>query len=113
MAFGTIGQWMGPDVDAAWRAANAASAELGHSWVGTEHLLLGLLAGPPSNPALAALDDAGASAPAVRAALVGDVGRGGGLDDGALLATLGINLDAVRERITAGFGPDAMGALYA
>jgi ATP-dependent Clp protease ATP-binding subunit ClpA len=113
MTRGTFGEWMGPDVDAAWRAANAASVELGHSWVGTEHLLLGLLAGPSSDPAVAALAGAGVSAAAVRAALVADLAIGGGLDDRALLATLGIDLDAVRERITAGFGRDAIGALYA
>jgi len=113
MAFGTIGEWMSPDVEAAWRAANAASVDLGHSWVGTEHLLLGLLAGPPSDPAVAALVHAGVRDGQVRAALTGDLAAGVGPDDGALLATLGIDLDAVRERITAGFGPDAIGALYA
>jgi hypothetical protein len=107
-----FGEWMGPDAEAAWRAANVASVELGHSWVGTEHLLLGLLAGPPSDPAVAALTAAGVTGVAVRAALVR--GLAGGAPDGrALLATLGVDLDAVRARMAASFGPDAIDNLYA
>jgi hypothetical protein len=55
--------------DAAWRAANVASLELGRSWLGTEHLLLGLLAGPATDPAVAALAEHGVTAEAVRTAL--------------------------------------------
>jgi ATP-dependent Clp protease ATP-binding subunit ClpA len=107
-----FGEWMAPDAEAAWRAAAQVSVELGHSWVGTEHLLLGLLTGPPADPAVTALIEAGATAEAVRAALA-QLPAGRRPDDRALLATLGIDLDAVRDRIIAGFGPDAIGALYA
>jgi ATP-dependent Clp protease ATP-binding subunit ClpA len=109
---GGFSEWMGPDAGAVWMAANAASVELGHSWVGTEHLLLGLLAGPPSDPAVAALTAAGVTAAAVRAALVRDLAAGTP-DDRSLLATLGVDLDAVRVRMAARFGPDAIGNLYA
>jgi hypothetical protein len=112
MAPGTDGDWMTPGADAAWRAANAASLTLGHSWLGTEHLLLGLLAGPPTDPAAAALAAAGVTGEAVRATLVRDLAPGR-RDDRALLATLGIDLDAVRARTGAAFGPDAVAALYA
>jgi ATP-dependent Clp protease ATP-binding subunit ClpA len=113
VASGTFGEWMAPDADAAWRAANRASAELGHSWVGTEHLLLGLLAGAPDDPAVAALTAAGVTGPAVRQALARDLAVGGGLDDGALLATLGIDLHAVRARVAVAFGPNAIDGLHA
>jgi ATP-dependent Clp protease ATP-binding subunit ClpA len=111
MTTGRFGDRMGPDVQAAWRAATTASVELGHSWVGTEHLLLGLLAGPPTDPAAAALSSAGVTGPAVRAALARQ-GAAGALDERALLATLGVDVDAVRARITTSFGPGAVGALY-
>jgi hypothetical protein len=112
MASGTFGERMAPDVLAAWRAANAASLDLGHSWLGTEHLLLGLLAGPPTDPAVTALAAAGVTSEAVRFALIRDLAPGGP-DDRALLETLGIDLNAVRARMSATFGPDAIEALYA
>jgi hypothetical protein len=107
-----FGEWMGPDAEAVWVAANAASVELGHSWVGTEHLLLGLLTGPPSDPAVAALIAAGVTTAAARAALVRDLAAGAP-DDRSLLASLGVDLDAVRARVAASFGPDAIANLYA
>ena len=113
MASGKFGDWMAPAADAAWRAANRASVELGHSWLGTEHLLLGLLAGPPEDPAAAALTASGVTAAAVRTALTRDLSAGGGREDRALLATLGVDLDAVHARVDAAFGPDAIDALYA
>jgi ATP-dependent Clp protease ATP-binding subunit ClpA len=113
MPSGNFGEWMTPAADAAWRSANRASVELGHSWLGTEHLLLGLLAGPPNDPAVAALTAAGVTGGAVREALTRDLAAGGGREDRALLATLGIDLDVVRARVDAVFGPDAIDSLYA
>lgn len=110
MVAGKFGERMTAAADAAWRAANVASLELGHSWLGTEHLLLGLLAGPATDPAVAAL--AGVTAEAVRTALEEDLATGLP-DDRALLATLGIDLDQVRARIEADFGPHAIAELYA
>src|SRR3954447_8342310 len=109
MTSGTVGGWMAPSADAAWRAANAASAELGHSWVGTEHLLLGLLAGPADDAAVMALTEHGVSAAAVLDALARE-GLGRGPDDKALLTTLGVDLDLVRARVGAAFGFDALHA---
>lgn len=112
MAEGKFVETMSPDAEAAWRVANRASLELGHSWLGTEHLLLGLLAGPADDPAVRALASAGVSDEAVRAALLARPADGGP-DGRELLAALGIDLDAVRARMAAGFGPDAIDALYA
>jgi ATP-dependent Clp protease ATP-binding subunit ClpA len=110
---GTFGDSMAPDAEAAWVAANRAAVELGHSWVGTEHLLLGLLAGPPDDPAVASLVAAGVTGAAVRDALTRHRAAAGGRDDRALLATLGIDLEAVRARTQAAFGQDALDTVYA
>jgi hypothetical protein len=40
-----FGDWSAPDADAAWRAANTEVLDLGHPWLGTEHLRLGPLGG--------------------------------------------------------------------
>jgi ATP-dependent Clp protease ATP-binding subunit ClpA len=86
------------------RAQGEARA-LRHDYIGTEHLLLGVLA---------RRDGAGASllarwavtAETVRTELVA---RGGeGQLDAEALATLGIDLDRVRERVEASFGPGAL-----
>lgn len=112
MATGKFVEGMAPDAEAAWRAANRATLELGHSWLGTEHLLLGLLAGAPDDPVVRALGSAGVTGAAVRAALETDLAAGAGLDERTLLAGLGIDLDAVRARMVDSFGPDGIDALY-
>ena len=57
------------------RLAQESAARLGHSYVGSEHLLLGL-AGQEYSPAAAVLSRAGADSGRVRKALVRKVGRG-------------------------------------
>jgi ATP-dependent Clp protease ATP-binding subunit ClpA len=80
---------------------------LQHGWIGTEHLLLGLLDDADGRPArlLARWD---VRREGVRAEVERIVGRGDpGIDAGAL-ATLGIDLDEVRERVERTFGPGAL-----
>ncbi len=107
-----FGDWLDPDADLAWRAANHAALDLEHTWIGTEHLLLGLLHLPPDDPAAATLTAHGVTAEKVYAALTRDLGAAPVLDAKAMLATLGVDLDAVRANVEANFGPGAVDALY-
>jgi ATP-dependent Clp protease ATP-binding subunit ClpA len=110
---GNIGEWLSPDADAAWHAANAEALELGHSWLGTEHLILGLLHGSADDPAVTLLAGHGVTLHRARAALIADLGGSQRQDDETLLATLGVDLAAVRRSVEASFGPDAIDQLYA
>ena len=85
-------------------AAQNAARELGHDYVGTEHLLLGILAGDESAGArlLSRFDLSREDVLAMHAG-----SEGGSLDAGAL-ATLGIDLDEVRRRVEGSFGPGAL-----
>lgn len=97
-----------PDARAVIVRAQEEATGLGHDWIGTEHLLLGALAEPGSDAARL-LAGHGLDLAAARADVVELVGRGeaGGLDPAAL-ATLGIDLDEVRARVEATFGPGAL-----
>ncbi len=64
-----------PTALGAIRLARESAAALGHSYVGSEHLLLGL-AGQELSPAAAALRRAGADSAALRAAVAQRVGTG-------------------------------------
>jgi ATP-dependent Clp protease ATP-binding subunit ClpA len=87
--------------------AQAHAAALGHGWIGTEHLLLAMLDDEDGRPARL-LAPWGVRGDQVRAEVQRIVGRGEpGLDPDAL-ATLGIDLDAVRERVEGTFGPGAL-----
>jgi Clp amino terminal domain, pathogenicity island component len=90
---------------------------LGHNYIGCEHLLLAAAAS--AEPASAVLRDQGVTPERIEAAILRTIGRGqtadplGGIDRQAL-AFIGIDLDVVRARIEAAFGPDALtGALPA
>ena len=78
----------------------------GQDQIGCEHMLLGLLAEP--GPAAAAMTAAGLELTALRARLP----RGGGAEDDPLdadaLASVGIDLDAVRRATDTVFGPGAL-----
>ena len=88
--------------------AQAAARRLGHGYVGTEHVLLGLLQG--DGIAARVLSGLGITSAAVEREVLAEVGRGPlGADDAAALGAIGIDLDEVRRRIEASFGP---GALY-
>jgi ATP-dependent Clp protease ATP-binding subunit ClpA len=89
------------------RAQEEARA-LGHPWLGTEHLLLGILAQPEA-PGVSTLTELGVNLDSARAALGQLVGRRGlGESDADALRTLGIDLDEVRRRVDASFGPGAL-----
>jgi hypothetical protein len=91
--------------------AQADARRLGHNYIGCEHLLLAAAAA--AEPASAVLRGQGVTPERIEAAILRTVGRGqaadplGGLDRQAL-AFIGIDLDVVRARIEAAFGPDAL-----
>jgi hypothetical protein len=86
--------------------AQSEARALGHHWIGTEHLLLAVLARADS-PVAQALGDLGVTEGAVRARVLAEVGAGP-VDDTAALADLGIDLEAVRRRAEERFGPGAL-----
>ena len=97
--------------------AQEDARRLGHNYIGCEHLLLAAAA--TGEPAGAVLRDQGVTPERIEAEILRTIGRGptadplGGLDRQAL-ASIGIDLDVVRARIEAAFGPDALtGALPA
>jgi len=89
--------------------AQGEARALGHGWIGTEHLLLAVLAdgGSSMQTTLARL---GITHAAVRARVLVEVGSGDGdgAADAAALGDLGIDLDNVRRRVEASFGPGAL-----
>ncbi len=88
--------------DVVVRAQDEAAA-LGHDHIGTEHLLLGLAAGEDiAAGVLASLGVERAALRAAVAALPHD-----GLDADAL-ASIGIDLEAVRRSVEESFGPGAL-----
>jgi ATP-dependent Clp protease ATP-binding subunit ClpA len=91
--------------------ANRHAAALQHGWIGTEHLLLALLDDPDSRPSRI-LAPVGITGTWTRAEIERLVGRGEPDLDSAALATLGIDLDAVRERVERAFGPGALAPRY-
>jgi ATP-dependent Clp protease ATP-binding subunit ClpA len=95
------------DARATVRGAQRHAAALNHGWIGTEHLLLALLDDPDSRAA-GLLRDRGIAADHVRSEIERTVGRGEPDIDADALATLGIDLDAVRERVERNFGPGAL-----
>jgi ATP-dependent Clp protease ATP-binding subunit ClpA len=88
--------------------AEAEARAFAHPWLGTEHLLLGVLAQPDTH-AIRVLTDFGASLDSARAALADVVGRGGfDESEAAALATVGIDLEQVRRAADANFGSGAL-----
>ena len=91
--------------------AQEDARRLGHNYIGCEHLLLAAAAA--AEPASTVLRDQGVTPERIEAAILRTVGRGqaadplGGIDRQAL-AFIGIDLDIVRARIEAAFGPDAL-----
>jgi len=91
--------------------ASEHARRLGHRYVGGEHLLLATVTA--GQPASAVLRAHGVTPDLVEEEIVRRVGLGagaglfGGLDKDAL-ATVGIDVDAVRARIEASFGPQAL-----
>jgi ATP-dependent Clp protease ATP-binding subunit ClpA len=94
------------DARAAVALAQEEALALHHGWIGTEHLLLGVLRGGAGGARL--LQGFGVEHTAVRDEVERTIGRGETDIDPAALATLGIDLDAVRERVERAFGPGAL-----
>ena len=86
--------------------AQEEAVALHHGWIGTEHVLLGVLRADGDGARL--LAGFGVDAAGVRDDVVRIVGRGEDDIDPDALATLGIDLDAVRERVERAFGPGAL-----
>jgi hypothetical protein len=93
--------------------AQKHARRLGHSYIGGEHILLAVVS--ESSPASAILSAHGITPEYVEAEIIRRVGPGtgagadlfGSLDRDAL-AAIGIDLDTVRARIEASFGPQAL-----
>jgi ATP-dependent Clp protease ATP-binding subunit ClpA len=88
-------------------AAQQEARRLGHDCVGTEHVLLGLLQG--EGIAARVLADRGVTAGAVEREVLAFVRPGPfGAADALALGAIGIDLDEVRRRLEASFGPGAL-----
>jgi ATP-dependent Clp protease ATP-binding subunit ClpA len=85
--------------------AQEQARELHHGWIGTEHLLLGLVALDGSSSA-AVLASHGLTTTSVRQAVLAFVGEED--IDAEALGTLGIDLEAVRTSVESAFGPGAL-----
>jgi ATP-dependent Clp protease ATP-binding subunit ClpA len=94
---------------AAVKDAQRHSGELGHHYIGTEHLLLALLS-PDAGLSGVVLSGAGLTVERVRSDIQALVGRSGPLGpaDAEALEAIGIDLDAVRAKIEESFGPGAL-----
>ena len=95
------------------RLALAESELLGHGYVGDEHVLLGLLR-EQASPAASLLREHGLDLASARAELqrlsaAGLMPRSRADDAGALRA-VGIDVEAVRQRLVTAFGAEAVGA---
>ena len=91
--------------------AQEDARRLGHNYIGCEHLLLAAAETP--EPAGAVLRDQGVTPERVEAEILRTIGPGAAADplrglDREALAAIGIDLDVVRARIEAAFGPDAL-----
>ena len=89
--------------------AQEEASALGHEYIGTEHLLLGLLS-EREGLGGRVLTSLGLTLERARAETIGIIGTGakGVQLDPDALATIGIDLDEVRRRIEAAFGPGAI-----
>ena len=85
--------------------AQANARRLGHSWIGCEHLLMA--AAMADDPVGEVLRDHGVTRERIEATILSTIGPLRDLDKEAL-ASIGIDLDAVRAKIEAEFGPDAL-----
>jgi ATP-dependent Clp protease ATP-binding subunit ClpA len=92
--------------------AQGEAARLRHSWLGTEHLLLGLLR-RTDTPASRVLSGLGVTAASAERALLEELGPPPsvqvlGDEDERALRSLGIDLQEVRRRVEATFGTGAL-----
>ncbi|TNC29082.1 Clp protease N-terminal domain-containing protein [Amycolatopsis alkalitolerans] len=100
-----------PDARAVVVEAQEHARRLGHRYLGCEHLLLAVAG--TGEPASAVLREYGIIPDHVEEEIVRRTGLGGGAGlfsdlDANALSAIGIDLDAVRARIEASFGADAL-----
>src|SRR5438034_9525164 len=96
-----------PEAREAVVLAQHEARALHHHYIGTEHLLLGVLHG--SDAGTRALRRLGIELDDVRSDVLRLIGRGDPtLDDAEALRSLGIDLDEVRRRAEETFGPGAL-----
>ena len=96
------------DAQAILTEAIAEAKRMRHGYLGTEHVLIALASSPTVLPEEVRVH-LPVSAAVVRDQLNREVGAGVGMaSDEALLASLGIDLDAIRRRAEATFGPAAL-----
>jgi len=92
------------------KGAQVEARELHHRYIGTEHILLALL-GDSGGLAATVLRDAGVLPEQVRADVLAAVGSRReplGVADAEALRAIGIDLDAVREKVEETFGEGAL-----
>jgi len=91
--------------------AQVEARALGHSWIGTEHLLLALLAEPEAR-GVGALRRLGVTREACLSLTRDSIGgcEALGADEAAALQTIGIDLEEVRRRVEETFGVGALDA---
>jgi ATP-dependent Clp protease ATP-binding subunit ClpA len=106
-------EWLTGDAGQVVARASEQARRLGHGFIGGEHLLYGLACA--DGEAGAVLRERGVTPERVEAEFVRLIGprntASGSLFDGLdrdALTTIGIDLDTVRERIEAAFGPAAL-----
>ncbi len=89
--------------------AQEEARELGHGFIGTEHLLLGLLR-VENSVAAGVLSSTGLTPADVRNDIVRLLGPGhrGRGSEAAALRVIGIDIEAVREQVERSFGPGAL-----
>jgi len=101
---------LSPDARQAVASAQAEARRLHHNYIGTEHLLLGLMAQPETLSARLLVEH-GLDRPVAEAAilrLLGACEPGPDELDANALETIGIDLSTIREKVEASFGPGAL-----
>lgn len=89
--------------------AQTTARDLGHGWIGTEHLILALVA-EDFGVATYVLEQSGIDAPRFNALLQASLGTADDerARDAEALRAIGIDLDEVRKRVEKTFGPGAL-----
>jgi hypothetical protein len=104
---------LSPEAREVMSLALAESEQLGHGYLGDEHVLLGLLAGRASRASSLlrghGLDLGSGRAELQRLSAAGLMPRSR-VDDAGALRAVGIEVEAVRQRLVAAFGEQAVGA---
>jgi hypothetical protein len=109
------GMWdrLSPAAREVMSLALTKSEQLGHGYLGDEHVLLGLLRGQASAASSLlrghGLDLASARAELQRLSAAGLMPRSR-VDDAGALRAVGIDVEAVRQRLVTAFGAEAVGA---